>query len=184
MSGKGKSHYLVGLFGMACAGIVERGSVLELARVLQRYPTSLLRRGIVHITNSGSCSRFEFAKEVLQKAGWKTPVLPITTAEADRLAKRPAYSVLSCASLAARGITMTTWQKAVDPFFAAHCLPVTIVQQVTRPCRSKWSMTLSSAFRSQGRSAGLEIVRTMAQRRRIVAWTAERNAISTKARTV
>jgi dTDP-4-dehydrorhamnose reductase len=73
-------------------------------------------RGILNITNSGSCSWFEFAKEVLQKAGRKTPVFPITTAEAARLAKRPAYSVLSPASLAAHGITMRSWQKAVDAY--------------------------------------------------------------------
>ena len=73
-------------------------------------------RGIVHITNSGSCSWFEFAKEVLLKAGRRTPILPITTAEADRLAKRPAYSVLSPASLTVRGITLRSWQEAVDVY--------------------------------------------------------------------
>ena len=74
--------------------------------------------GILNITNSGSCSRFQFAKEVLQKAGRRTPILPITTAEADRLARRPAYSVLSPASLAARGIAMRSWQDAVDAYLA------------------------------------------------------------------
>ena len=74
--------------------------------------------GILHITNSGSCSWFEFAKEVLLKAGPKTAILPITTAEANRLAKRPAYSVLSPASLAARGITLRSWQEAVDAYLA------------------------------------------------------------------
>ena len=73
-------------------------------------------RGIVHITNSGSCSWFEFAKEVLLKAGRRTPILPITTAEADRLAKRPAYSVLSPACLTVRGIRLRSWQEAVDAY--------------------------------------------------------------------
>jgi dTDP-4-dehydrorhamnose reductase len=73
-------------------------------------------RGILHITNSGSCSWFEFAKEVLLKAGRKTTVLPISTADADRLAKRPAYSVLSPASLNVRGIKLRSWQEAVDAY--------------------------------------------------------------------
>jgi dTDP-4-dehydrorhamnose reductase len=73
-------------------------------------------RGILHITNAGSCSWFEFAKEVLRKAGRRTPILPITTAEADRLAKRPAYSVLSPASLTVRGIRLRSWQEAVDAY--------------------------------------------------------------------
>lgn len=74
--------------------------------------------GIIHITNSGSCSWFEFAKEVLRKAGRKTLILPITTAEAGRLAKRPAYSVLSPASLSVRGIVLRSWQEAVDAYLA------------------------------------------------------------------
>src|SRR5215469_2954939 len=75
-------------------------------------------QGILHITNSGSCSWFDFAKEVLLKAGPKTPILPITTAEADRLAKRPTYSVLSPVSLAVHGITLRSWQEAVDAYLA------------------------------------------------------------------
>jgi len=74
--------------------------------------------GILHITNSSSCSWFEFAKEVLLKTGRKTRILPITTAEADRLAKRPAYSVLSPASLSVRGIVLRSWQEAVNAYLA------------------------------------------------------------------
>jgi dTDP-4-dehydrorhamnose reductase len=64
-------------------------------------------RGILLITTSDSYSWFEFAKEVLVKAGRRTPILSITTAESDRLAKRPAYSVLSPASLTVHGITLS-----------------------------------------------------------------------------
>jgi dTDP-4-dehydrorhamnose reductase len=73
-------------------------------------------RGILNITNSGSCSWFEFAKEVLRRAGRKNLVLPITTSEAARPARRPSYSVLSPASLAAHGITLRSWQEAVDAY--------------------------------------------------------------------
>src|ERR1700732_1060810 len=49
-------------------------------------------RGIVHVTNAGSCSWFEFAKEILRQAGRSSVrVLPISTEQAGRLAKRPAY---------------------------------------------------------------------------------------------
>jgi dTDP-4-dehydrorhamnose reductase len=74
--------------------------------------------GILHVTNSGSCSRFEFAKETLRKAGRSTPVLPITSAEAARPARRPAYSVLSPKSLTAHGITMRSWQEALTVYLA------------------------------------------------------------------
>ncbi len=74
-------------------------------------------RGILNITNQGSCSWFEFAKEVLKQAGRNSVVLlPTTTAEAARPARRPAYSVLSPASLNARGIKMRAWQDAVGAY--------------------------------------------------------------------
>ena len=73
-------------------------------------------RGILNLTNSGSCSRFEFAKETLRKAGRSTPVSPITSAEAGRPARRPAYSVLSPKALARYGITMRSWQTALAAY--------------------------------------------------------------------
>jgi len=73
-------------------------------------------RGILNITNSGTCSWFEFAKETLQRADRNTPVYPITSAEAGRLARRPAYSVLSPKALAAHGITMRSWQEALAAY--------------------------------------------------------------------
>jgi dTDP-4-dehydrorhamnose reductase len=74
-------------------------------------------RGILNITNEGACSWFEFAKEVLKRAGRDSVVvLPSTTAETARPAKRPAYSVLSPASLNARGIRMRAWQDAVAAY--------------------------------------------------------------------
>jgi len=75
-------------------------------------------RGILSITNSGSCSWFEFARQILQRAGRKTPVLPITSAEAARPAKRPAYSALSPAALADYGIHLRNWRDALEEYLA------------------------------------------------------------------
>jgi len=73
-------------------------------------------QGILHITNSGCCSWFEFAREIIQRFGYKTSVLPISTTEANRLAKRPACSVLSPAALTSYGITLRNWQDALDAY--------------------------------------------------------------------
>ena len=74
-------------------------------------------RGVLNVTNAGSCSWFEFAREVLRQAGrGAVRVSPITTAQAARLAKRPAYSVLSPASLHARHITLRSWQDATTAY--------------------------------------------------------------------
>lgn len=73
-------------------------------------------RGIVNITNSGKCSWFEFAKEILQRAGRDTPVFPITSVEAGRPARRPAYSVLSPKASASYGIVLRSWQEALQAY--------------------------------------------------------------------
>ena len=48
--------------------------------------------GIWHITNSGQCSWYEFAREILQDSD--VLVKPITSEELNRPAKRPKFSVL------------------------------------------------------------------------------------------
>ncbi|MEK6777243.1 MAG: dTDP-4-dehydrorhamnose reductase [bacterium] len=53
--------------------------------------------GIVHVSNSGKCSWFEFAGKIMELSGNKGfPVEPIPSSELNRPARRPANSVLSC----------------------------------------------------------------------------------------
>ena len=69
--------------------------------------------GIVHVTNAGDCSWFEFAGEILKSAGLGTQVRPVSTQQMARPAPRPAYSVLSPASSKKWGIEMPAWQDAL-----------------------------------------------------------------------
>lgn len=74
-------------------------------------------RGITHITNEGVCSWFDFAREILARSGRASiPVLPVSTAQSDRPARRPHYSVLSPASLHAYGLRLRPWQAALQAF--------------------------------------------------------------------
>src|SRR6202795_179506 len=73
-------------------------------------------RGILNVTNSGSCSRIQFAKETLRRAGGSTQVSQTTSTEAGRPARRPAYSVLSPKALGRYGITMRSWQDALEAY--------------------------------------------------------------------
>jgi dTDP-4-dehydrorhamnose reductase len=75
-------------------------------------------RGIVHATNSGNCTWYEFAKEIIDRAGLPTALKPVTTAEFPRPARRPANSVLSPATLNAYGIQMPPWQDALSRYLA------------------------------------------------------------------
>ncbi|PYX07939.1 MAG: dTDP-4-dehydrorhamnose reductase [Acidobacteria bacterium] len=70
-------------------------------------------RGIVHVTNRGECTWFEFARAIVNAAGLKTVIHPTTTEEFPRPAQRPKYSVLSPSSLDGYGINMPDWQDAL-----------------------------------------------------------------------
>lgn len=70
-------------------------------------------RGIVHATNAGSCTWFEFAREIVRQAGLTPEVRPVSTQQMSRPAARPANSVLSSSSLQALGITMPSWRDSV-----------------------------------------------------------------------
>ena len=76
--------------------------------------------GIVHATNRGECSWFEFAREIVAGAGLKTMVRPTTSEHFVRPAERPKYSVLSSRSLEKYGIGMPTWQDALPRYLAAR----------------------------------------------------------------
>lgn len=74
--------------------------------------------GIVHATNTGECSWFEFAREIVSSAGLKTIVRPTSSQKFVRPAARPKYSVLSRKSLQKYGIPMPSWQEAVRAYLA------------------------------------------------------------------
>jgi dTDP-4-dehydrorhamnose reductase len=69
--------------------------------------------GIVHVTNAGDCSWFEFAREIVTASGLSTEVRPISTQQMPRPARRPAYSVLSAKIIEKLDIVMPTWQDAL-----------------------------------------------------------------------
>ena len=77
--------------------------------------------GIFHITNSGSCSWYEFAKEILNLAGLRTPAIPITTPTASpQEARRPGFSVLDNYHLRLLGMDdMRPWQEALRDYMVS-----------------------------------------------------------------
>ncbi len=84
-------------------------------------------RGIVHVTNSGNCTWYEFATEVVRMSGLPTVVRPVTTAEFPRPARRPAYSVLSPDSLHAYNIHMPEWQDALRRYLGSSPVAASVV---------------------------------------------------------
>jgi dTDP-4-dehydrorhamnose reductase len=76
--------------------------------------------GIVHVTNSGNCTWFEFAREIVKSAGLATEVRPVSSQQMARPAPRPAYSVLAATSLQRYGIEMPSWEDALRRYLEAR----------------------------------------------------------------
>ena len=72
--------------------------------------------GVVHVTNSGDCTWFEFAREIVRQSGLSTLVMPTTSDMFPRPAKRPRYSLLSAMSREEREISMPGWRQALNEF--------------------------------------------------------------------
>jgi dTDP-4-dehydrorhamnose reductase len=67
--------------------------------------------GIYHVTNSGSCTWYEFARTVFELAGVPASLTPISSAEYGAAARRPAYSVL-----ASRLPPLRPWHEALAAY--------------------------------------------------------------------
>ncbi len=74
--------------------------------------------GVVHVTNCGESSWYDFAREIIARAGLSTVVRQTTSDKFVRAAERPKYSVLSPESLRKRGVEMLDWQDALQRYLA------------------------------------------------------------------
>jgi|SRR5580658_95776 dTDP-4-dehydrorhamnose reductase len=81
-------------------------------------------QGIVHVTDEGDCTWFEFATEIVSGAGLATIVRPVSSQQMARPAPRPAYSVLSATTLRALGIEMPSWRDALSRYLQARPKPI------------------------------------------------------------
>jgi dTDP-4-dehydrorhamnose reductase len=90
-------------------------AIKQLLATNQQLSTGLY--GIWHITNSGSCSWYEFAREIVKQSGAKDSVEPISTQQANRLAPRPNNSVLDNFNWKLHNFPLLpTWQDALKRY--------------------------------------------------------------------
>jgi len=71
-------------------------------------------RGIYHITDSGQCTWFDFACEIVRLTNANCNVTPCTSAAFPRPAKRPAYSVLDIAKTESELGPLPTWKSNLE----------------------------------------------------------------------
>lgn len=90
----------------------------DLAQAIARLiPTG--HYGIYHFTNSGFCSRYDWACEILKQTRRShVPVEPITTDQWPRPAPPPLYAPLVNFAGAALGITLRSWQEGLQEYLA------------------------------------------------------------------
>jgi len=80
--------------------------------------------GMIHVTNRGQCTWYEFAQAIVRELGFCCSVMPITTEQAGRLARRPSYSVLSSDRLASLGLVLPEWSQALARFAKSAPMPL------------------------------------------------------------
>jgi dTDP-4-dehydrorhamnose reductase len=75
------------------------------------------RYGLYHLTNSGYCSRHDYARRILDLSGrGHIPIEPIILAEYPRASTPPAFAPLANIAAAALGITLPPWEEALAEF--------------------------------------------------------------------
>jgi dTDP-4-dehydrorhamnose reductase len=150
-------HYIIrtsGLYGLAGSGskggnFVE--SMLRLARerdavavvgdqiLTPTYTVDLARTivqiihtrsyGLYHVTNSGECSWFEFARQIFDLTGTSVHLTEITTARFNAPAARPAYSVLAHTRLRREGLDdLPDWRDALARYLVSQDANTPIVR--------------------------------------------------------
>jgi len=141
------SHYVIrtcGLYGRHGAGgkgtnfvetmlkLAAAGKTIRVVNDQTLTPTSALdvasatiqmlnspRHGLYHLTNSGECSWYEFARTIFELAGVKADLQPTTSAEYGSKARRPAYSVLRTEHPYLVP-TLRPWREALQSYLAAR----------------------------------------------------------------
>ncbi len=97
----------------------QRGSPTYTADLSDAIRTAILKdiKGIYHVTNSGTCSRYEWAKKIFELAGEQVTVLPVKTEDYKRAARVPQNSSLNCTRYTAdTGHVMRHWQEALEEY--------------------------------------------------------------------
>jgi dTDP-4-dehydrorhamnose reductase len=131
-----RTQWLYGLHGRnfveTILALAEERDSIEVVHDQQGSPTytadlskviaTLVRKdltGTFHVSNGGACSWYEFALEIVRLAGIaKAKIIPIASADLNRPAQRPLYSVFNRQRLQREaGIAMRPWQEALQDYF-------------------------------------------------------------------
>ena len=91
----------------------------DLAQGISRILSGKLPYGTYHVANTGFCSWWEFAHEIISMAGLDAAVIRTSSALYPTKARRPKMSALSSTKLAGYGIAMRPWKDALRGYLQA-----------------------------------------------------------------
>jgi len=81
--------------------------------------------GLLHLTNAGACSWFDFTQAIMEEAGIDVPITPVATTGGG--AARPLNGVLSCGRAKAAGLApLPHWRDALRRYLARAELLATV----------------------------------------------------------
>ena len=92
----------------------------DVARVVMKLLACGCEPGLYHVVNAGSATWFEFASEIVRRAGLRGTVVPCTSGEHPSRAARPRYSVLDNARASAAFGAMFPWQDALGRYLRSR----------------------------------------------------------------
>lgn len=81
-------------------------------------------RGLYHLANAGVATWWELARFCLDESGYRDiEIEKLRTADFERPAPRPRWSVLDCGKASALGVEMRDWRDAVRAYLLSHPVP-------------------------------------------------------------
>lgn len=91
----------------------------HLANAILRLTRNDDARGIVHYADEGEATWYDFAVAIVEELGVDTEVVPVSTEEFPRPARRPAYSVLSTERYERlTGVKPESWREGLREYLA------------------------------------------------------------------
>jgi dTDP-4-dehydrorhamnose reductase len=94
-------------------------STKDIAETVIDMLAAAVPAGIWHVVNSGTATWCEFASRIIARAGIDAVINPIATSSYPTPARRPPYSALDNAKVAAAVRPMRAWQDALDEYLVA-----------------------------------------------------------------
>lgn len=89
---------------------------VDLADIIAQALEKKIPFGVYHTTNTGFTTWYDFTKEIFKMTGISCKVNPVTTEEFPRPAKRPANSKMSKDKIMHAGVTIPSWQDALERY--------------------------------------------------------------------